>query len=177
MSQGSFNPKIRFLAQKLWSVARVQRHRQTHTHTKVNTEDILSGFQDFSIQPIIKDRSNLLEDWVTLATQSHFIAYLPTCSLVSPIYLLACLFVCIVCWIELKPMEFIYAFPIISCTHVPWSAMYPETSVLDDDMSTTRWRTTHILPDVLPSPHPPSQWSMSGMCPLLQSSLRKDATT
>ena len=29
MSQGSLYPKIRFLAQKLWSVARVQRHTQT----------------------------------------------------------------------------------------------------------------------------------------------------
>ena len=32
MSQGSLYPKIRFLAQKLWSVARVQRNRQTHRH-------------------------------------------------------------------------------------------------------------------------------------------------
>ena len=34
--------------------------RQTHrqTDTKVNTEDTLSGFQDFFLQPIIKDRSN-----------------------------------------------------------------------------------------------------------------------
>ena len=46
MCQGSLNPKLRFLAQKLWSVARVQRHRQTHT--KVNTEGTLSGFQEFS---------------------------------------------------------------------------------------------------------------------------------
>ena len=33
-------------------------HRQTHTCTKVNTEDTLSGFQEFFLQPIIKDRSN-----------------------------------------------------------------------------------------------------------------------
>ena len=60
MFQGSLNPKIRFLAQKLWSVARVQRHRQTETqtHTKVNTEGTLSEFQDFFLQPIIKDRPN-----------------------------------------------------------------------------------------------------------------------
>ena len=32
MSQGSLYPKIRFLAQKLWSVARVQRDRHTDTH-------------------------------------------------------------------------------------------------------------------------------------------------
>ena len=60
MSQGSLYPKIRFLAQKLWSVARVQRN--TQTHTKVNTEGTLSGFQDFFLQPIIKDRPN----WATL---------------------------------------------------------------------------------------------------------------
>ena len=29
------------------------------TDTKVNTEDILSGFQEFSLQPIIKDRSKM----------------------------------------------------------------------------------------------------------------------
>ena len=28
------------------------------TDTKVNTEDTISGFQGFSLQPIIKDRSN-----------------------------------------------------------------------------------------------------------------------
>ena len=35
-------------------------HRQTHrqTDTKVNTEDTLSGFQEFFLQPIIKDRCN-----------------------------------------------------------------------------------------------------------------------
>ena len=61
MSQGSLDPKIRFLGQKLWSVARVQRNRQTHTQTdtKVNTEGTLSGFQEFFLQPIIKDRPNI----------------------------------------------------------------------------------------------------------------------
>ena len=54
ISQGSLNPKIRFLAQKLWSVARVQRHRQTDT--KETTVGTLSGFQEFSLQPIIEDR-------------------------------------------------------------------------------------------------------------------------
>ena len=39
--QGSFNPKIIFLGQKVCSVAREQ------THTKVNTKDVLSWFQDF----------------------------------------------------------------------------------------------------------------------------------
>ena len=46
MSQGSFSPKIRFLGQKVCSVDRTQTDRQTDT--KVNTEDTLSGFQDFS---------------------------------------------------------------------------------------------------------------------------------
>ena len=52
MSQGSFNPKIRFLGQKVCSVARLH----THTHTKVTTVGTLSGFQEFFLQPIIKDR-------------------------------------------------------------------------------------------------------------------------
>ena len=55
MSQGSFNPKIRFLGQKVWPVGRSRTHRQTD---EVTTEDTLSGFQDFFLQPIIKDRSN-----------------------------------------------------------------------------------------------------------------------
>ena len=45
MSQGSLDPKIRFIGQKVCSVARVQTDRQTDT--KVKTEDTLSGFQDF----------------------------------------------------------------------------------------------------------------------------------
>ena len=43
MSQRSLNPKIRFLGQKIWPVARSQR--RTH---RVTTEGTLSGFQDFS---------------------------------------------------------------------------------------------------------------------------------
>ena len=64
MSQGSLDPKIRFIGQKVCSVARVQtdrhtdRHTDRQTDTKVNTEDTLSGFQEFFLQPIIKDRSN-----------------------------------------------------------------------------------------------------------------------
>ena len=34
MSQGSFNPKIRFLGQKVCSVARLQTHIQTDRHTR-----------------------------------------------------------------------------------------------------------------------------------------------
>ena len=63
MSQGSFSPKIRFLDQKVCSVAR------TKTDTKVNTEDTLSGFQDFILQPIIKDRSTI---WGANFTQKVF---------------------------------------------------------------------------------------------------------
>ena len=52
MSQGSLNPKIRFLGQKMCSVARVRTNRQTdtQTHTKVTTEGTLSGFQEFFLQ-------------------------------------------------------------------------------------------------------------------------------
>ena len=56
MFQGSLDPKIRFLGQKVSSVALVQTDGRTDT--KVNTEDTLSGFQEFSLQPIIKERSN-----------------------------------------------------------------------------------------------------------------------
>ena len=65
MSKGSLDPKIRSLGQNVCSVARVQTDRQTHrqtdrqTDTKVNTEDTFSGFQEFFLQPIIKDRSNI----------------------------------------------------------------------------------------------------------------------
>ena len=52
MSKGSLNPNIRFLGQKVCPVACLQ------TDTKVNTEEILPGFQEFFLQPIIKDRSN-----------------------------------------------------------------------------------------------------------------------
>ena len=49
MSQGSLNPKIRFLGQKMCSV--VQTDGQTHT--KVNTEDTLF------LRPIFKGWSNM----------------------------------------------------------------------------------------------------------------------
>ena len=60
MSQGSLDPKIRFIGQKVCSVARIHTDRQTDT--KVNTEDTLSGFQEFFLQPTIKDRSNY-QNW------------------------------------------------------------------------------------------------------------------
>ena len=56
MSQGSLNPKIRFLGQKVYAVAR--GHTYTQTDTKVTTMGTLSGFQEFFLQPIIKDRPN-----------------------------------------------------------------------------------------------------------------------
>ena len=62
MSQGSLDPKIRFIGQKVCSVARVQTDTQTdrqtdrQTHTKVTTVGTLSEFQEFFLQPIIKDR-------------------------------------------------------------------------------------------------------------------------
>ena len=62
MSQGSLNPKIRFLGQKVCPAARGRTDTQTdrHKHTKVTTEGTLSGFQGFFLQPIIKDRPNKL---------------------------------------------------------------------------------------------------------------------
>ena len=78
MSQGSLDPKIRFLGQRMCSVARGQTDRQTHrhtdtqTHTKVNTEDTLSGFQEYFLQPIIKDQSNRNDTInITLPDQQH----------------------------------------------------------------------------------------------------------
>ena len=50
ISQGSLNPKIRFLGQKVCPVAREQ------TDMKVTTVGTLSWFQEFFLQPIIKDR-------------------------------------------------------------------------------------------------------------------------
>ena len=47
MPQDSFNPKSRFLGRNVCSLAREWTHRH-----KVNTEDTLSGFQEFFLQPI-----------------------------------------------------------------------------------------------------------------------------
>ena len=62
MSQGLFKPKIKFLGQKVCFVA--GRHINRQTHTRVNTEDALSGFQEFVLQAIIKDRSNILASYL-----------------------------------------------------------------------------------------------------------------
>ena len=64
MSQGSLNPKIRFLGQKVCSVACIQTDTQTHRHTdtKLTTVGTHSGFQEFFLQPIIKDRPNTIKN-------------------------------------------------------------------------------------------------------------------
>ena len=64
MSQGSFNPKIRFLGQKVCPVARGHTDRQTDT--KVTTVGTLLGFQKFFLQPIIKDRPNMGYEAITM---------------------------------------------------------------------------------------------------------------
>ena len=58
MSQGSLNPKMRFLGQKVLPVARARTDRRTDT--KVTTEGTLSGFQEFFLQPIIKERPKII---------------------------------------------------------------------------------------------------------------------
>ena len=67
MSQGSFNPKIRFLGEKVCSVARGQTDEQTDT--EVTTVGTLSGFKDFFLQPITKDRPNNI--WDHFINASH----------------------------------------------------------------------------------------------------------
>ena len=56
ISQGSLNPKIRVLGQKVCPAARGRTDTQTDTHKS----DYLSGFQEFFLQPIIKDRPNMI---------------------------------------------------------------------------------------------------------------------
>ena len=53
MSQWSFNPKIRFLGQKVCHVARPQTHTQTHIHTHRHTRKwiLRAPFQGFRIFP------------------------------------------------------------------------------------------------------------------------------
>ena len=51
MSQRSLYQKMSFLGRKVCSV--------NQTDTKLKTEDTLSGFQEFVLQPIINDRSNI----------------------------------------------------------------------------------------------------------------------
>ena len=54
MSQGSFNPKIRFLCQKMWHVARAHTDRHTDRHTNRHTDTrkvwlLWAPFQGFRI--------------------------------------------------------------------------------------------------------------------------------
>ena len=63
MSQGSFNPKNRFLCQKVCPVASGQTDTQTHTRARARAREsdylgTLSEVQEFFLQPIIKDRPN-----------------------------------------------------------------------------------------------------------------------
>ena len=59
MSQGSLNPKIRFLGQKVCPVGCSHTDGRTDGHTdRVTTVGTLSEFQDFILQPIIKGRPN-----------------------------------------------------------------------------------------------------------------------
>ena len=46
-----------------------QRQTDRQTDTNVNTEDTLSGFHEFSLQPIIKDRSNI---WIIKQVQEVY---------------------------------------------------------------------------------------------------------
>ena len=62
MSQGSLDPKIRFIGQKVCSVARVQTHRHTDRHTDRHTRKTpFQNFRNFSFNlssrngPITKD--------------------------------------------------------------------------------------------------------------------------
>ena len=47
------------LGQKVCSIARTDRQTHRQTHTKVTTVGTLSGFQDFFLQPVIKDWPNM----------------------------------------------------------------------------------------------------------------------
>ena len=61
MSQGSLNSKIKFLGQKMCSVARGRTDRHTHTHGseyRLDQRTTFQGVHEFSIHPIIKDWSN-----------------------------------------------------------------------------------------------------------------------
>ena len=69
MSQGSLNPKIRFLGLKVSPVAHLRT--DTQTHMKVTTEGTLSGFQEFFLQPVIKDRPNMWS-YLTYVFRSFF---------------------------------------------------------------------------------------------------------
>ena len=57
MSQGSLNQKIRVPRSKgVTCSPHIDRQTDTQTDTKVTIVGTLSGFQEFFLQPIIKDR-------------------------------------------------------------------------------------------------------------------------
>ena len=53
--------KVSFSYLKDSSTQKLHSQVKRQTETKLNTEDILSGFQEFSLQPIIKKKSNSSE--------------------------------------------------------------------------------------------------------------------
>ena len=65
MSQGSFNPQIWILGQKVCFVVRLHTHRPTYRHTDTPTDTHESSYcghpfrvSEVFLQPIIKDRPN-----------------------------------------------------------------------------------------------------------------------
>ena len=69
ISQELINPKISFLGQKVWPVARAWTDRQTDS---VTTEGTLSGFQDVFLRPIIKNRPNIQSQiWHATLVNDH----------------------------------------------------------------------------------------------------------
>ena len=76
MSQGSFNPKIRFLGQKVWPVACSQTVRRTDTQSDYWGHPF--EFQD--VGPILDDRlkEKLLKPWKG-ALCSHYRVCLSVC--------------------------------------------------------------------------------------------------
>ena len=70
MSQGPLNPNISLLDPRMWSVAYARTHRQTDAQSdRVTTEGTLSGFKDFFLQSITKDRPNNI--WNHFINASH----------------------------------------------------------------------------------------------------------
>ena len=59
-STQELDPQLKNYGQQL-AYRETDRHTHRQTNTKVNTEGTLSGFQDFFLQPIIKDRPNKID--------------------------------------------------------------------------------------------------------------------
>ena len=75
MSQGSLNPKIRFLGQKMCSAARGRTDRQTDRHTRKCKQrtpfQVFRIFFQICLQPIIKERSKMIDSNIYLG-YSHW---------------------------------------------------------------------------------------------------------